>query len=132
MKNIVPFLTFQDQATDAMEYYNKTFVDSDIVSIVYYPDKPNLVLNGLMKIKNRDLYFLDLGRENEVKVGWNITLFFETDSKTEFYTIFDRLKDKGNVMMGPEKFESSDEIARFELVTWITDKFNITWQIVLR
>lgn len=106
MKNIVPFLTFQDQATDAMEYYNKTFVDSDIVSIVYYPDKPNLVLNGLMKIKDRDLYFLDFGRENEVK--------------------------EGNVMMGPEKFESSDEIDRFELVTWITDKFNITWQIILR
>ncbi len=125
MKKIIPFICFQTQAQAAMNFYKEIFPDCKILNLEFYPDRPNLVLKGHLRIMDQDFYFLDMGPENAAPIDWGISFLMEMSSEKEFYTIFERLKEKGKIIMGPEA------VPGFDLVTWITDKYGVTWQLVL-
>ncbi|WP_314062005.1 VOC family protein [uncultured Vagococcus sp.] len=126
MKAVIPFLTFPTEAKDVMAYYVGVFPNTSIVSSVAYPDQPELLMNGHLKLNGLDLYFLDMGAGNEVPIEWGISLYSEMESEEEFYKVFNPIAKEGVIIMGPMP------IGDFKLATWVTDKFGVTWQFTCK
>lgn len=130
MQNITlaPFLTFAGQAEEAMNFYKGVFPDASSISLVCIED-PQLgtvgkVLNGQMTIKGQLLMFMDVPEGQAVPFNWSISLYVNCADEPEFDTIFEALSKDGTVMMGPEP------VMNLRKVTWVTDRFGVTWQLV--
>lgn len=130
MENITlaPFLTFGGEAEDAMTLYKSVFPDASWISLTRIED-PALgavgkVLNGQLTIKGQLILFMDLPAEQAVPFSWATSLYVNCADEAEFDTIFDGLSKGGSVMMGPEP------VMNLRKVAWVTDRFNVTWQLV--
>jgi predicted 3-demethylubiquinone-9 3-methyltransferase (glyoxalase superfamily) len=130
---LIPFLTFSGQAEEAMNLYRVVFDEPDFVSLVRVEGSgtaeasgqvPGKVLNGQMKIMGQLVMFMDLAPEYATPFSWANSLYIACDDEPEFDRLFSGLSEGGTVMMGPEPV--------FELrkVAWVTDRFNVTWQLV--
>lgn len=130
---LIPFLTFAGHAEDAMKHYHTVFTNSEWVSLIRNdmsktPDIsgqiPGKVLNGQLKIKGQLVMFMDIAPEYSTPFSWASSLYIDCDDEAEFDFLLSGLSDGGTIMMGPEPV--------FELrkVAWVTDRFNVTWQLV--
>ncbi|MBZ6002810.1 VOC family protein [Leuconostoc gelidum subsp. aenigmaticum] len=126
MKAVIPFLTFQTESKDVMDYYVTIFPNTRVVSSVSYPDQPELLMNGQLKLNGLDLYFLDMGSGDKVPIEWGISLYSEMESEEEFYKVFNPIAKDGVIIMGPMP------IGDYKLATWVTDKFGVTWQFTYK
>ncbi|MGX7245920.1 VOC family protein [Enterococcus quebecensis] len=124
MKQPITFISVTEHAKEQMDFYVDVFPNTTIQSVTYYENYPERVLNGQLDLNGILIYFLEMGPENPVTNGWNFSLFAEMDSEEEFDRIFSALSAKGVVIMGPEA------AGIFQKVTWLTDKFGVTWQLV--
>lgn len=129
-QRITPFLTFSGNAEEAMNYYVRTFPNSKIVSLrrITKEDRgeEGKVLNGIIEILGQTFMVLDMEKESCPKFTWAVSFYIECKDEAEFDLIFNGLKGDGQVLMGPV------EMYDFSKVTWVTDCFNVTWQLVLR
>jgi predicted 3-demethylubiquinone-9 3-methyltransferase (glyoxalase superfamily) len=130
MTGITTFLTFPGTAAEAAKLYVSIFPDSQIAGVSKAgPDnEPQETLVLTVTISGTEFTFMDMTSHACPPFSWSCSLLYAAASKSEFDVIFGTLKQGGNVMMGPEPmFENG-----FELVSWVTDKFGVTWQIVLK
>ncbi|WP_207695167.1 hypothetical protein DOK67_0001301 [Enterococcus sp. DIV0212c] len=125
MKQPITFISVTEHAKNQMDFYVDVFPNTKIQSVTYYEEYPERVLNGQLELNGMLLYFLEMGPENPVTPGWNLSLYAEMDSEEEFDQIFSALSNDGMVIMGPEA------AGIFQKVAWLTDKFGITWQLTL-
>lgn len=124
MKQPITFISVAEHAKNQMDFYVETFPNTTIQSVTYYDEYPERVLNGQLDLNGTLIYFLEMGPENPVTSGWNLSLYVEMETEEEFNHIFSALSTNGVVMMGPMA------AGIFQKVTWLTDKFGITWQLV--
>lgn len=125
---IVPFLTFPGTAIEAVEYYTSIFPNSRIIEITRI-DNPEYgevgkALNVTFELDGLKIFALDMKKEDVPEFNWSFTFYKECDTETLFHTLFNALSKNGNVLMGPEP------LMDFKLVTWVTDQFGLTWQLV--
>jgi predicted 3-demethylubiquinone-9 3-methyltransferase (glyoxalase superfamily) len=120
MQPIKPFIWFQGQAKEAMNYYVSTFKNSRIIEIERYagdqgiPGEQELkgkVLTGVFELNGQTFMCLDGGAQFELTGG--ISFLVEIDTQEELDQVWDRLASGGSPMQ----------------CGWITDKFGVTWQI---
>lgn len=120
MHEITPFIWFQGNAEEAMNYYVETFPNSEIVQIERYsgdqgiPDEERLkgkVLTGVFKLNGQQFMCLDGG--DQFKMSGAISFLIEFDMQEELDAVWERLLDGGQPMQ----------------CGWVTDKFGVTWQI---
>ncbi|KRN02291.1 hypothetical protein FD13_GL001967 [Levilactobacillus senmaizukei DSM 21775 = NBRC 103853] len=122
----ITYLAFKTTAKAAIEFYTTVFPNTTLKSINYYPDRPKLVLNSEVDMQGVTIGLFDMGADEDAPIDWGTSLYIECDSVVEFQTIFDQLAAAGHVMMGPMA------MAGFTKVTWVTDKFGVTWQLVAK
>lgn len=129
---IEPCFCFTGQAVEALNFYATTFDDATTQDMTYYGDddphggEPGTLLFGTLIIDDRVLHFMDMPRSSPApKPNWSASYMFYMTSKEQFQRYFDALKQDGQVMMGPEP------VPGYELCTWVTDRFGITWQLLL-
>ncbi|XZF77816.1 VOC family protein [Bacillus sp. AL-1R] len=129
-QRITPFLTFSGNAEEAMNYYVRTFPNSKLVSLRRYtkqdPGVEGKILNGIIEILGQSFMVLDMEKEHCPDFTWAVSFYLECKDDAEFELIFGGLKGDGKVLMGPV------EMNDFSKVTWVTDCFGVTWQLVLR
>lgn len=130
MENIslAPFLTFDGRSEEAMDFYQMIFPDAQRLSLIKIEDAQlgtiGKVLNGQMTIKGQLVMFMDMPPSQAVPFSWAMSLYVSCADEPEFDTIFAGLAKGGAVMMGPEP------IMDLRKVSWVTDKFGVTWQLV--
>ncbi|WP_423363077.1 VOC family protein [Mycoplasma sp. P36-A1] len=122
MQKPICFISTAEHVKQQMELYESILPNTKITQIEYYPDFPDRVLNGQMDINGLTVYFLEMGAENPVTIGWNINLYCKMNSVEEFDRIFEELSKGGTIMMGPQAIEN------FIKVVWFTDIYGLTWQ----
>lgn len=119
-QSITPFIWFQGQAEEAMNFYISIFKNSKIVKIERYagdqgiPGEQELkgkVLTGIFELDGQQFMCLDGGPQFELSAA--ISFLVELDTQEELDVIWERLLDGGTPMQ----------------CGWITDKFGVTWQI---
>lgn len=127
-KNATLFITFPGTAQEAIEYYQTIFQDCQIINITKITDpqfgEVGKLLNGTLILNGLEILVLDL--EDKYHPGFTSahSILVSCENSSEFYKYFDQLKTDGEVLMGPV------EMMNYENVTWVTDKYGITWQLV--
>lgn len=120
MQNVCPFIWFDSNAEEAMNFYVSAFPNSKIIEIERYagdqgiPGEDKLkgkVLTGIFEVYGLKMMCLDGGPQ--FKPGGNISLLVEFDTQEEIDQVWDMLLKGGTPMQ----------------CGWITDKFGTTWQI---
>ena len=117
MNKITPFLWFDDQAEEAMEFYVSVFPNSRILSITHLgddvPGPKGKVLTGTFELNGQQLMALNGGPE-QFHFSEAISFYVDCESQQEVDYFWQRLTEGGQP--GP--------------CGWLKDKYGLSWQIV--
>ncbi len=123
MQKVTPFIWFENQAEEAMNFYVATFPNSRIIEIGRYTGDQGLpgeaelkgkVLNGIFEVYGSKMMCLDGGPV--FKPGGNISFLVELDTQEELDAVWEKLLEDGT----PQQ------------CGWITDTYGTVWQIAPR
>jgi predicted 3-demethylubiquinone-9 3-methyltransferase (glyoxalase superfamily) len=119
MKNkITTFLTYDDRAEEAVDFYTSIFDDSRIVSTTRYgpggPGPEGSLMSATFELAGQEFMALNGGPSFSFSQG--ISLFVDCETQEEVDELWERLSDGG--MPGP--------------CGWLTDRFGVSWQVIPR
>ena len=129
-KRFIPFLTFHGNAEEAMHFYKSVFPDAVIHSITKYENsqygEDGKILAGIMSIFGQTIQFLDMGAAHDCPAfSWATSFLLNCNDLDEYDQIFKNLSEGGTIMM------QADDFMHYQKVSWVADKFGVTWQPVL-
>ena len=111
INSITPFLWFDDQAEEAMQFYVSLFPDSKIVGLNRGPD--GKVFTGTFELAGREFMALNAGPQ--FKFTEAISMFVSVDTQQDI----DRLWEKLTAGGGEES-----------MCGWLKDRYGLSWQII--
>jgi predicted 3-demethylubiquinone-9 3-methyltransferase (glyoxalase superfamily) len=110
MKKITPFLWFDNNAEEAMNFYSSIFKHTEIISVSR--NNEGLLFTGTFVIE--DQQFMVLNGGPLFKFNEAISLFVNCDSQNEIDELWEKLSEGGAKSR----------------CGWLKDKFGLSWQIV--
>lgn len=111
MPKVTPFLWFDGQAEEAMQFYVSLFDDAKVIHVTRQGD------DGPMQWVNFEVggqEFMGLNGGPQYKFSPATSFFVSCDTQAEIDRLWDRLADGGT----PNQ------------CGWIDDRFGVTWQVV--
>lgn len=116
MQKITPFLWFDGNAEEAMNFYISVFKNSKIVNVRRYgeagPGLKGTVMTGTFLIDGQEFYALNGGPQ--FKFTEAISFFVNCETQQEVDQLWEKLSEGG------EKSRCG----------WLKDKFGLSWQII--
>jgi predicted 3-demethylubiquinone-9 3-methyltransferase (glyoxalase superfamily) len=116
MQKITPFLGFDDNAEEAMNFYTSIFKNSKIGEIRRYgatgPGPKGSVMSGRFQIEGQE--FMALNGGPTFKFTPAISFFVDCESQKEVDELWEKLSEGGETMQ----------------CGWLKDKFGVSWQII--
>ncbi|TCT15585.1 putative 3-demethylubiquinone-9 3-methyltransferase (glyoxalase superfamily) [Natranaerovirga pectinivora] len=126
---VMPFLMFQGNAEEAMNYYTSLVAESKIINIARYgPNelgRENSVKQGVFSLKGQEFMCVDSNGQQEIFKP-SFSLYLECESEEEIDRLYDQLIIGGEIIMPLGNYNSS------KMFTWVIDKFGISWQLNLQ
>ncbi len=117
MSKITPFLWFDTQAGEAMEFYTSVFKNSKILNVSRNgdggPGQPGSVFIATIEIEGQKLMLLNAGPEFKF---------------TEAFSLYVDCKDQAEVDYYWEKLTADG--GEESMCGWLKDKYGLSWQIV--
>jgi len=117
-KKITTFLTFDDQAEEAIAFYTSIFADSRILTTNRYgsegPGPEGTVMSATFELAGQE--FMALNGGSSFGFAQGMSLFVDCKTQEEVDDLWERLSEGGE--KGP--------------CGWLTDKFGVSWQIIPR
>lgn len=127
-QKITPFLWFDEESEDAIQFYINTFPGGNIKSLKRYADGPlkGKILIGIFEILGHQFMAFDGGPKMAQKTP-AVSFFVNCETEQEVRQLFGKLsQDKSAAILMPlDKYPFSD------LFGWVMDKFGVTWQVIL-
>lgn len=116
MQKIIPFLWFDGNAEEAMNFYVSVFRNSKLGTITRHgdsgPGPKGAVITGSFQINGLDFYALNGGPH--FKFSSAISFFVNCETQEEVDELWEKLSAGGETMQ----------------CGWLKDKFGVTWQII--
>lgn len=116
MQKITPFLWFDNQAEEAMNFYTSIFKNSKIVSVSRYgeagPGPKGTVMSATFQLDGQE--FMALNGGPQFKFTEAISFFVNCKTQEEVDELWEKLSEGG------EKSQCG----------WLKDKFGLSWQII--
>lgn len=116
MQKITPFLWFDDNAEQAMNFYVSVFKNSKIISVARYgaagPGKKGTVMTGTFQLEGQQFMALNGGPLFTFTPA--ISLFVNCETQQEVDELWEKLS----------------EDAKSQRCGWIEDKYGVSWQII--
>lgn len=109
MQKITTFLTYNNQAEEAMNFYTSVFKNSKIVSVM---QNGGVFFGGTFEIEGQQFFALNGGPSFSFSLG--ISLFVNCPTQEEIDNYWEKLSEGG----------------RKDRCGWLQDKFGVAWQIV--
>ncbi len=101
MEKVTPFLMFEGNAEEAMNFYTSLVQDSNITSISKYgadgPGKEGTVFQATFTIKGQEFMCIDSYVNHEFTFTPSFSIFLTCSTEEEIDLIFEKLSDKGSV-----------------------------------
>jgi len=117
MQKITPFLWFDNQAEEAMNFYTSIFTDSKVGKVSRYgksfPDKEGQVMTATFELFGQEFMALNGGPLFSFTEAVSFFVHCEDQHEVDYY--WDRLTADG----GKES-----------RCGWLKDKFGLSWQII--
>jgi predicted 3-demethylubiquinone-9 3-methyltransferase (glyoxalase superfamily) len=127
MQKITPFLWFDNQAEEAMNFYTSTFINSKIGQISRYseagPGPEGSVLTASFELEG--LQFTALNGGPAFNFTPAISFFVNCEAESEIDRVWDRLSQGGKVLMPLQQYPFSEKFG------WLEDKYGLSWQLNL-
>jgi len=123
MQKITPFLWFNKNAEEAMNFYVSIFKSAKIVSIKRYPDGPleepmkgmeGKVLTAVFELEGQTFMALDGGPF--FKPTGAVSFYVECETQEEVNNYWDKLTAGGD--------------PKAQQCGWLQDKYGFSWQII--
>ncbi len=118
MQKITTFLTFNDQAEEAVRFYTSIFPNSRIVSERRYgdagPGPKGSLMTASFELDGQEFMALNGGPSFSFAQG--ISLFVTCEDQAEVDELWEKLSAGGEP----------------NVCGWLTDKFGVSWQIIPR
>lgn len=116
MQKITPFLWFNGQAEEAMNFYVSIFKNSKVITVQRYgdagPGPKGSVMSATFQLEGQDFYALNGGPQFTFTPA--ISFFVSCETQGEVDELWEKLSEGG------EKGRCA----------WLKDKFGLSWQIV--
>jgi predicted 3-demethylubiquinone-9 3-methyltransferase (glyoxalase superfamily) len=116
MQKITPFLWFDNQAEEAMNFYASLFKNSKIGNVTRYgeagPGPEGSVMTATFELEGQEFMVLNGGPQ--YKFTEAVSFFVNCNSQEEVDTLWEKLTEGGEE--GP--------------CGWLKDKFGLSWQII--
>jgi len=116
MQKITPFLWFDNQAEEAMNFYVSIFKNSKVVSVTRYgeagPGPKGTVMSATFQLEGQTFYALNGGPQ--FKFTPAISLFVSCETQQEVEDLWEKLSAGG----------------REDRCGWLQDKYGLSWQII--
>ncbi len=116
MQKITTFITFNNQAEEAVNFYTSIFRNSKILGMSRYgeggPMPAGTVMGASFVLEGQEFYALNGGPQFTFSDG--ISLFVNCETQEEVDELWEKLSEGG------EKGQCG----------WLKDKFGVSWQII--
>ncbi|MDP9297951.1 MAG: VOC family protein [Actinomycetota bacterium] len=116
MKEITPFLWFDDNAEEAMNFYASIFPDSMVLDVTRYgeagPGTPGTVMSATFRLRGQEFMALNGGPEFAFTEA--ISFFVGCETQDEVDELWEKLSEGGEEQQ----------------CGWIRDRYGLSWQIV--
>ena len=116
MQKITPFLWFNDNAEEAMDFYTSIFSNSKIIDVSRYPAggpaPAGSVMSGTFELEGQKFMALNGGPQFSFTPA--ISLFVSCETQEEVDALWEKLAEGGEAQQ----------------CGWVTDKFGLSWQII--
>jgi len=116
MPKITTFLTFDNQAEEAANFYTSVFKNSKITSVSRYGDAGPGPKGGLMtanvSLDGQEFVFLNGGPSFKFSQGFSLFVSVETQAEVDDYW--------SKLTAGGKEVQCG----------WLVDKFGVSWQII--
>jgi predicted 3-demethylubiquinone-9 3-methyltransferase (glyoxalase superfamily) len=128
MKKITPFLWFDNNAEEAINFYKEVFKNSEIINLINYPaETPNglggKVMMSEFRLVNQEFKAFDAGPH--FKFNPAVSFTFQTKSVEDLDNYWKQLSEGGKILMEYQKYDFSEKYG------WLEDKFGLSWQLTL-
>lgn len=116
MQKITPFLWFDHEAEEAMNFYVSIFKSSRIISVTRYgeggPGPAGQVMTGTFQLEGQEFMALNGGPDHKFTEA--VSFFVDCKTQAEVDELWNKLTEGGEE--GP--------------CGWLKDKFGVSWQII--
>ena len=116
MQKITPFLWFDGNAEEAMNFYVSVFNNSKVVRVTRYgeggPGPKGAVMSATFELDGQQFYALNGGPQFTFTPA--ISLFVNCETQQEVDELWDKLSEGG----------------KKEKCGWLKDKYGLSWQII--
>lgn len=131
IQKITPFLWFDNQAEEAVNFYITAFRNSEIKTITRYGSDgarasgmpENSVMTMAFQIEGQD--FVAINGGPIFQISPTISFFVNCENVQEIDSLWERLSNGGTVMMELDKYPFAEKYG------WIQDKYGVSWQLIL-
>ncbi|HTJ42366.1 MAG TPA: VOC family protein [Kofleriaceae bacterium] len=117
MSKITTFLTFNDRAEEAVDFYTKIFKRSKVNAKTYYGDSgpmpKGLLMTADFELDGERFVALNGGSSFTFSLGISLMVNCETQADVDYY--WSKLVEGGGA---------------HNVCGWLTDKFGVAWQVV--
>lgn len=131
MQKIIPYLWFDNQAEEAVNFYVAAFGEAEVGSVSRYEEEnaevsgrpAESVMTVEFRLKGRD--FVALNGGPYFKFSPATSFFVNCSTRDEVDRLWEKLAEGGSVLMGLDKYPFSERYG------WIQDKYGVSWQLNL-
>lgn len=116
MQKITPFLWFDNNAEEAMNFYVSIFKNSKVLNVMRYgdagPGPKGTVMAATFQLEGQEFQALNGGPQYTFTPA--ISLFVNCETQQEVDVLWEKLSEGG----------------RIDQCGWLQDKFGLSWQII--
>ncbi len=125
MQKITPFLWFNNNVEEAVNFYTAAFKNSKIVSMHRagngLPGEKGQVFTATFRLADHEFYALNGGPKYSFTPAVSFMVNCETKEETD--DLWKNLSEDGMVLMPLSKYPFSEKFG------WVQDKFGLSWQL---
>ncbi|MFE6168182.1 VOC family protein [Viridibacillus arvi] len=127
MTKVTPFLMFQGNAEEAMNYYVSLIPDSKVLHIIRYgangTGTEGSVMKAAFSLKGQEILCIDSNIQHDFTFTPSFSLYITCDSEKEIDYLYCKLSDGGSELMPLGNYGFSKKFG------WLVDQFGVSWQL---
>ena len=126
---VTPFLMFEGQAEEAMNFYVETIPDSEILNVQRHgpegPGPEGSIFIASFSLRGQPVMVSDSYISHDFTFTPSISLFVTCQSEEEVAELSTALAEGGEYLMPLDNYGFSRRFA------WVVDRFGVSWQLNL-
>lgn len=126
---ITPFLLFEGDAEEAMEFYVSLFDESEILEIRRYgadeAGAEGTIEQATFTLAGESFMAIDSPQEHEFSFTPAVSFFVQCTTEAELDRLYDSLATDGHALMPLDSYPFSEKFG------WVEDRYGVSWQLNL-